>query len=233
MVTIHVVAWNEELMLPFLIKFYRERFTDPIIIIHDNGSTDSTVALAQALGCQVLPFDSGGELNDQVYLDIKNNCWKQDTTDWSLICDADECLDITERQLQMEELNGVSIIRTAGWNMVGVLGTPFHMIGKVHAPQYAKKYLFNNKSVRDINYAAGCHTCKPTSNEGPLNFSLLPYDAYHFKALSEDYVVNRHKAYVQRMSQINRKHNWGYHYFDSEEKIRLSHKIAVTTCTPL
>ena len=51
------------------------------------------------------------------------------------------------------------------------------------------------------------------------------YKLYHFRALSEDYVVNKNIIFGKRLSKQNLKNNWGFHYLDSEETIRRNYKV--------
>ena len=64
----YVIAWNEELMLPYYLRHY-STFCDKIIV-YDNMSTDSTRMIAESYGdlVEVVPFDSGEEFNDYVHI---------------------------------------------------------------------------------------------------------------------------------------------------------------------
>ena len=54
MITIYTIAYNEEVMLPFMIKWYRERFPECKIVVYDNFSTDKTEEIALSNDCQVV-----------------------------------------------------------------------------------------------------------------------------------------------------------------------------------
>jgi hypothetical protein len=152
-------------------------------------------------------------------MQIKNTCWKNANTDWVLICDLDELLDITEIELKQEEFNGTTIIKPEGWNMVNIednynfknMKYGFRMI------QYDKTVLFNKKHIKDINYGAGCHDSSPT---GIVKFNTEKYYLYHYKHIHPDLIVEKSKLTAQRLSDINRKMNWGHQCLREETEIR-------------
>ena len=111
MITIYTITYNEGLLIQFMIDHYRERFPGCRIVVYDNISTDDTVKIALANGCEVIPYDTGGQLQDSRYIQIKNNCWKDAKTDWVLVCDLDELLDIDEAELRREESLGTTMVR--------------------------------------------------------------------------------------------------------------------------
>lgn len=227
---VYTIAYNEEIVLPFMINHYRKQFPDCKITVYDNQSTDSTRQIALDGGCEVLEYNSNNEIRDDLYLNIKNNCWKKQSEKWALVCDVDELLHITEDELLMEQNQGVTIIKTEGWNMITTNPNPsvIDLEGIKYgsrAPQYDKSYLFDTKSLTGINYGAGCHYCSPVGN---IKHSTRAYKILHYKAISEDYVVMRHLEFGRRMSQQNLKHGWGTHYLDSEETMRRNHKYFQT-----
>ena len=58
------MAYNEAVLLQFMINHYRIRFPDCNIVIYDNQSTDDTKKIALENGCEVVEFNSNGEVND-------------------------------------------------------------------------------------------------------------------------------------------------------------------------
>src|SRR4029077_17328462 len=106
--TLYFLTYNEELLFQFVIDHYKTRFPNSTFIIFDNGSTDNTVELARKNNCEVRDYSlqSGGKLNDGVHRFIKNNCWKNAPTDWVLVADLDEVLDISEKELEQEDQLG-------------------------------------------------------------------------------------------------------------------------------
>ena len=63
--------------------------------MYDQYSDDGSRELAASLGIEVRDFGRQGTLNDQWYLDVKNNCWKECKAkgiDYVIVCDIDEFL---------------------------------------------------------------------------------------------------------------------------------------------
>jgi hypothetical protein len=223
MITVYTVAYNEEVILPFMIKWYRDRFSDCKIVVYDNYSTDRTEQIALEANCEVIKYDTNNQLSDSKYLEIKNNCWKDAKTDWVLICDADEFLDINEHQLSKENC---SIIQSEGWNMINTEDNPQLLLKDIkwgsRAKQYDKYFLFNKNLIKEINYSVGCHFANP---KGEIKFSEKKYLLYHFRAIDENYIVNKNLSFAKRLSKENLKNNWGFHYLESEETIRNNYKV--------
>lgn len=220
--TIYTISFNEQIMLPFFIKWYRDRFPNCKVIIYDNYSTDDTVKIALENNCEVIMYDTNNQLSDSKYLEIKNSCWKTASTDWVLVCDVDELLDINQEQLSQENC---TIILSRGYNMVNFennLDLESIKYG-IRAKQYDKYYLFNKLNIKEINYEAGCHSANP---KGKLIFSNNIYNLYHYTMLSEKYLIDRYKRNFERLSKQNKKNGWGIHYKESEETIKDKFRIA-------
>jgi len=217
-IKIFTIAYNEEIMLPYFIKWYRERFPNCSIVVYDNYSTDNTRQIALDNNCEVIQYDTGDKLSDSTYLQIKNNCWKDAITDWVLVCDVDEMLDINEKQLNVEQKLGNTIISSKGYNMYNIVDTNKveDMFYGVRAKQYDKYYLFNKNKIQDINYSAGCHIANPV---GEVELSNNKYNLLHFSYLSAEYIIKRYKQNASRLSDENKKNNWGIHYNESEQTI--------------
>lgn len=226
MVTIYALAYNEELMLPFFIAHYRSMFPSGCkIIIYDNMSTDKTRQIAEEAGCEVWGYDTKGRLDDQTYLRIKNNCWKDAATDWVMIVDIDEFCHIGEGDLV--ELGEKRLTPSFhAYNMVNMHDNLDiqNIDHGFREPFYDKVYCFNKTIIEEINYAPGCHICSPKvrgSNSPSVKLNTLgPYLTCHYKYINPDYMVNRHAEFNKRLSLENRQQGYGIHYQNSEEQIR-------------
>jgi len=218
-ITIYTIAFQEEFILPFFIKWYRDRFPNCKIVIYDNESTDNTVKIALNNNCEVKSYNTNNQLSDSMYLEIKNNCWKQSGTDWVLICDVDEFLDITSEDLNTNK----TLFRSKGYNMCNVnnVSNILDIKHGVDSPQYDKTICFNSRYIKEINYAAGCHSCSPI---GDVLYSYKTPKLLHMKFINEDYMVDRYKMFKNRMSEENIKKGWGVQYTNTEEIIRRDYK---------
>jgi len=215
-VTICTLTYNEEHMIEFFINHYRKMFPDCIIKIFDNYSTDKTVEIAKSFNCEVFYFMSEegvNALDDREFIKIKDNEWKTSTTDWVIACDSDELLQITQDELIEEEKNGVNIIRSEGWHMINNINNIIDLENMEYGWQdwiYSKKILFNKKYISEINYAHGCHTCKPVGVN--IKESQNKYPLLHYKFLSKEYSLKRRDLHNERWSKWNTEVMWkGFH----------------------
>jgi glycosyltransferase involved in cell wall biosynthesis len=215
MITIYTITYNEEFMLPHFVKWYRDRFKDCKIVVFDNESTDNTRQIATDLDCEVIEYSTGNKLSDSAYLSIKNNVWKQAETDWVIVCDVDEFLQVDESYLNTNQ----TLYKAKGFNMCNVelLADITEIKHGVEAVQYNKTILFNKKYIKEINYGAGCHHCEPI---GEVIFSEITPPLYHMKFINVDLLVEKYKSYAERLSDENKKMRWGYHYEQEEWSIR-------------
>ena len=211
-ITIYTVCYNEEIMLPFFIKWYRERFANCKIVVYDNESDDKTRKIAIENNCEVVIYSTNNKLSDGKFLEIKNNCWKDANTDWVLICDCDEHLDINEEDLKAESEKGVTIITTKGYDVVNL--NEDYRIDQMNcgcnSPVYSKKVLFNKSKVKEINYLPGCHIANP---KGTIVYSENVYNMFHkmyvntdngyfMKCLNNDFTVLPFVVFFVKMVRL-------------------------------
>jgi hypothetical protein len=219
MITIYSLMFNEEVMLPYFLKHYQSMFPGCKIVLYDNESTDNSVAIAKAAGCEVRTYYTRGKLDDLTYLEIKNNCWKDADTNWVAVVDVDEHLQITEKDLIREENEGHNVLIFEGFNMVNLqndLKIDTIETG-VRATSYDKLYCFNKKHISAINYSPGCHGASPA---GKISFSKRTYVAKHYKYVNLNYMINRHAMFAKRLSDSNKKRGYAVHYSYPPERIK-------------
>lgn len=218
MLTIYTITYNEELLIQFMIDHYRTRFPGCRIIVYDNISTDNTVKIALANDCEVVPYDTNGQIQDSRYIKIKNNCWKDAKTDWVLVCDLDELVDINEAELKKEESLGKSIVISEGYCMINMKDN-LDIAGMKYGVRefvYDKTHLFNKKLISEINYTVGSHGCNPV---GAIVYSKRAYKLYHYMFINEGVTVEKFRTYASRLSPENLQHGWGNHYLFPPEQI--------------
>lgn len=219
MITVYSVTYNEELLIQFMIDHYRARFPGCRIVFYDNQSTDDTAKIALNNNCEVIPYDTDNQFQDRRLMDIKNTCWKDAKTDWVLICDLDELVDINEAQLKAEESLGTSLIRFEVFDMINMednldfAGMKFG----VKSPIPAKYFLFNKKLISEINYGPGAHDCNP---KGTVTYSKEVYKSYHYNSINENVTIEKFIIYGARLSPENLKNGWSIHYLMTPEEIR-------------
>ena len=232
MITIYTISFNEEVFIQFMIDHYRSRFPNCHIVVYDNESTDNTVAIAKANNCEIISYSTNNQIQDSKYLEIKNNCWKNALTDWVLVCDMDELLNINENDLKNEEAQGTTIIKSKAYNMVNMEDN-YDLANIKYGARcepYDKFYLFNKRLIKQINYEPGCHVSAPV---GTIKHSLTDYLLYHYKCINPDFQIARYKLYAQRLSAENVKNSWGNHYIQTDAQIRDSFYLARTYVTKI
>ncbi|MBI4136502.1 glycosyltransferase [Candidatus Roizmanbacteria bacterium] len=219
MITVYTVTYNEELLIQFMINHYRQRFPGCRIVVYDNISTDKTVQIALANDCELVSFNTNGQYQEGRQIQIRNTCWKDASTDWVLVCDMDELLDIHEEELKTEEASGTSIIRSEVYDMINLEDT-IDIAGMkygVKGCEPGKFCLFNKKLIIEINYGPGSHTCNPKGN---VTYSKKAYKLYHFNSINENVTIEKFKIRAARSSLENVQNGWGMHYFMTPEEIR-------------
>ena len=218
MITIYTIAYNEEIMIPHFIKWYKERFPSCKIIIYDNYSTDNTEKIALENGCKVIKYDTKNQLSNSKYLEIKNNCWKSADTDWVFVGDVDEMLNINELQLHQEMLKGTTIIKSKGWDVVNLKNDLDieNMDCGCNSPRYSKNYMFNKSEITEMNYEPGCHKSNPL---GFVQYSEREYNLYHKRYVNAQFLIDRYREYNKRRSPEDVKYGWGIQYTSDEQKI--------------
>jgi glycosyltransferase involved in cell wall biosynthesis len=223
MLTIYTICYNEQLVLPHFVKWYRARFPNCKIVVYDNESTDNTEIIAYDLSCGVVSYSTDNKLSDTAYLTIKNNAWKLADTDWVMVVDCDEFVDVNESDLIEFQNNKKTIISATAYNMCNVEGlTELADIKHgVRAEQYDKSILFNKSYIKEINYDPGCHTCNP---KGVVNYGKGLVNLYHMIAINEQHIVDKYLRNADRMSEENKKNKWGHQYLQSEDTIRTNYK---------
>jgi len=220
--TIINICWNEEYILPFYFKWYKQRFPKAKFIVYDNESTDKTLQICKENNAFVISYNTNNQLSDRKYLEIKNNSWKG-LDDWVIVCDTDEFLDINEDNLIYENSKGSTLINSVGWNMCNKNNTNDILSIKhgIRSINYDKVLCFKAKEIQEINYAPGAHSIKPV---GRVQYSESKYNLLHMKFLNEDHMVNRYKQFKNRMSIENHRNGWGIQYKAEEDKIRTDFK---------
>jgi len=224
-VTVHTITFNEEFIIEAFIKHYRTMFPDCIIKIYDNMSTDRTVEIAKNYGCEIYYYDTDNKLNDDAFLQIKNNVWKTAETDWVIVCDADEFIHINQEELVQQEEANYTIVKANGFTVVNrdeSLNDISKMKYGYRDCAYDKHILFNKKYISEINYEHGCH---PTNHIPRIVGSqsvgaTKEFKMIHYKWLGKTYTLNRRMGLRNRgLSEFNIQTGWTNEYLYTEEDI--------------
>ena len=216
-ITIYSLCWNEEIILPYYFKHYKKQFPSAKFIIYDNMSNDKSRQIIKDNGGEIVNFVTNNQSREDLQMNLRNHCWKSANTDWVLICDIDEFLDVNETYLKLTKN---TILKSEGYEMVGdtfqletlKLGTRNNYLDKC--------LLFNKKFIIEINYLNGCHDCFPV---GTILYNKNRIILRHFKYFKLDYVVNRFEILAKRLSKENLDNSWSLHYLQSKSEIKSSY----------
>jgi hypothetical protein len=213
-ISLYFINWNDSFYIPFIAKHYS--FCDKIVM-YDHYSTDDSSKIATSFGIEVRKFGQRGILNDQHYLDVKNNCWKEERgkSDYVIVCDADEFLSIPKGTLT------ASCPTMTGYNMISNK-LPVKSIMEINTgsedENYAKQIIFNPDKISEINYVHGCHK---NNKVGEITTGD-PLSLYHYRMIGGvDLIIKRHEEYRKRLSSFNKKHNMGHHYMHADNQKRI------------
>lgn len=220
-IDVFAICYNEETILPFFLKHYFNFANN--ITIYDNQSSDNSINIIKSYGANIITYNTNNEIRDDIYLDIKNNCWKQSNADWIIVVDTDEFIYHSDIRHILKTSNS-SIIKPSGYEMISET-LPIHN-GNLITDQIktgfpyensSKLCIFNKNKISDINFLTGCHQANPVGDVSICtnsNIMLL-----HYKHINRNYVIKKHSEYKSRLSQINLQKNWGHHYKRSEQEI--------------
>lgn len=196
------MCFNESIMLPTTVKYYKQQFPSGKIVICDNESTDSSVEIAKSLGCEIYSFSSDKVFNEEVLTRVRNTVWKNAESDWIIVVDMDELVCISEKDVINEQKKGSTVFRTEAYDMVGeslkadASDIDILAISKgIRAEVYDKCVCFNRSQIQDMNFSLGSHTCNPTGN---VKMTDEKYRLYHCKFLGESYYLQLVNGYLVR-----------------------------------
>lgn len=218
----YIICWNEAKILPWVLQYWHYAGIDKLIV-YDNGSDDDTLAILNdfPLTVEVRHYDSGGEANDWIYADIKDNCWKGTDADWVFVGDTDEVL-FTPLRLK-EYLKGVEAPILQPWLYQLVAwalprdhfrtDTPgrytncmqlLHEYSEVRLQRLGpnKVNLFQPSRVTEMNYGLGAHSCDPYNGDKHVPIISIPgLSWFHLKNLGVEYLLQRNAELYARLPQ--------------------------------
>ncbi len=223
-----ILCWNEEALIRHTLNHYAS-FCSKITLI-DNYSTDRTIDIVKENfpATEIIQFDSNNEIRDDLYLVIKNNCWKESTADYVIVCDTDELLyaDDLQGQLALARKTRVALPVVTGYDMgsaecPGNYQVPIYkqVVHGVRNQRFDKQIIFDPRKISEINFKPGAHACNPVFRKARLVDKIVEFKLLHYKYLGKDYLYKKHEDYAKRMSELNKKENLGNEYLDGKAHI--------------
>ncbi|MEM4655327.1 MAG: glycosyltransferase family 2 protein [Thermosphaera sp.] len=221
-IIVYTVCFNEELILPHFLNYY-SRIANKIVI-YDNQSTDQSVNIATSYpNVELRSFDTGGKVSELTLTNIRRNCWKEEKSDYVIVCDADEFLYVKDLQEFLAKHHDYDVFRPVGFNMVsnkfptdyGKLITEQVKSG-AYAPAFSKMVLFKPETVREIGYGPGSHKAYPVGFKQLKVYDALQNNAdlklLHYKFLGLDYVTKRYAFLSSRLGEEYQKYKYDFHF---------------------
>ena len=232
-VSIFILCYNESVVLPHTIDYYKKKFPSCKISILDNESTDNSVNIGLSLGCKVYLFSSDNIQHEGVLRHYRNNCWKEVEKGWIIMIDMDEWLDIDEKDLLYEFEQGTSILNFNGLEMLGESITldlsdiDLYSINKyIENPDMGKNACFLREKIIEMNYNPGSHSCIPV---GTLNYSEKKYNLKHMNKLGLLYTINKMTKRYER-NEYMRSRKLNIHYSNDLEHIKKEYDNLLLNC---
>jgi hypothetical protein len=232
----YFLCYNEEYILPHLLKYY-SGFCEKIYIL-DNKSTDNSVNIIKSFpNTEIIEWDSNDEVRDDLYLEIKNNVWKQSRgkSDFVIVGDADEFLyheNMMNFLIRMKE-SGFTLFKPEGYHMIGnedlILTEKDNIFEKVKegiiGSSNDKLMLFNPNKIQEINYMFGCHQANPVGDVSLYSFNDLKM--LHYKYLGLKDFIPKQKLRGNRLSDFNKQYGLGMYYLYEDTKHKEEYKTFI------
>jgi len=234
---IHILSHDDEQFLPHALRYWSamvELMILPRIIVHDGGPTGKSGEVAREFGSwiEVRPWDTAGQLNDDLARKLKNECWRGTDADFVAVMDADELLHFpagVAYTLDTFKAMGAAIIKPHGFEMFSdewIEPSPdkhqrITSLVKDGAPDdywYAKSVLFAPRMVHDSGFGIGAHEARPVLRDGRIlnvdrkwPFSDPPVYLLHYKSIfgGLERIAARYDATRKRLSAQNVRMGWG------------------------
>jgi hypothetical protein len=171
-------------------------------------------------------WDTGGEFNDQLAMELKNTCWRGTLADWVTVTDCDEFWYFphgAQRDLLAYFEQQIAVVKPLGFNMVSEVypttsGQIYDEV-KMGSPEpwYAKCALFSPCLVREMHYLPGAHDCKALLYSGewidlPMGFPANTPHSYllHYHHLGPvERLARLNDEKRARLAPIHRVCGWG------------------------
>lgn len=221
---LYLMTYNDEELLPWVIQYYQRSLSNFSFTIVDNESTDRTPQMARELGGSVKIFHSNG-MEEAKKMNARNTMWKESQSDWVIVADSDEVLQICDRMLIALELENANVAKsTITYHMID--GKDPDVISDIRtgvrdtSGRWFKSLLFKPKDIKDMGYSPGSHRSNPVPKDGTsIRHTTYPILLYHYKYFLKKRFERGHLARGARLSEDNLKHQWGIQYLKPPQNL--------------
>lgn len=213
---VFTTCWNNCLELQEFVTFYREKVPNCLITVYDNMSDDMNITqFCKECDVELIPFDTGGKMDEKTLIEIRNNCWKESKARFIIVCDSDEWVDVSDVDLEIAEMNEEwTVCKTVGYEMYSDVEFYKDAVMGLQTEGYSKKVLFVKDAIKTMNFQAGSHQANPIANEGySIKYAENPPKLYHMKWASWTRGVARQNQLKNKgVSQDSKSKGWNSHY---------------------
>lgn len=217
-VEVHTFTFNESAYIDFFCDWYKSRFKNLKIIVHDNYSTDDTVKKALNSGCSVETFGSPDIYEEKVLIALKNSSFKGSSSDYFIVCDIDEFLDLNDYDLIKHK---PSLVQGWCWQMFNPFSVELNQINYGSRDWYYDKILcFKRSEIAEINYQPGAHFCNPKLTSEKFRVVKIRRNMFHYRWLSFEHVLKRYKRNSERLGPSNYEDISQWHWDADEKSLR-------------
>ncbi len=227
-VEVHLLAHDGEQMLEWSLRHYLSFAVR--VVVHDGGPDGWSSITAKRYGAEARTWDTAGQLNDELAMKLKNECWLGTDADWVVCADADELLFFpkgAEHTLAKYSKIGAAMIKPHGFEMFSENWyEPSQHAGQIYdhikhgAPEdlwYAKPVLFNPRVVAESGFGIGAHEAEIMLKDGRTfrvgrnwPYATPPVWLLHYKHIGGlDRIAARYDATRARLAEVNVKNRWG------------------------
>lgn len=216
---VHILVNDADWVTPWTLRHYCS-FADKVWC-HDGGPDWSERSVTQELcrchGAEWRPWDTAGELNDDLAAKLKNSCWRGTDSDWVICADADELIyfppsrvaplssnnapahkNRAQKVLEEYDRLGAAVIKPHGYEMFSNFPPPMGEHNQIWqavpdgAPDdewYSKPILFSPRLVSDSGFGIGAHESRPVLRDG----RVLRVSRTFPKASAATYLLHYHQ----------------------------------------
>ena len=209
---VFTTTFQEPEVLLELIQFYRKRVPSCLITVQDNESTDVRMKeISETHGCKFTTFSTGGKMDENTLMKLRNNSWKASDAIYVLVVDSDELVDIDESTLRTNLLKFEwYAIKCKGYELFGndendfYFGTP--------SEGYSKQVLFIKDLVKETNYGPGSHVSNFICYHAHKLKVSNTFNLYHTKWQNWARGLERQAVIATRRSSNDIQNGWNFHY---------------------
>lgn len=244
-ITVFTICYNEqELINSFLEHYYMLGANR--IVIYDNNSTDNTLDICNDFkddykdcAIEIIKYDTNNQIRDDIYLEIKNNAWKKYNSDYYIIVDCDEFLEVRNGDffdqgrlirylkdkpsgLILPKVLGVQVVTDSFEELYDISSENLNRY--VMDPSYNKRCIFGKEF--QPTYKMGCHNftynqdkADILNNSFEVESSYDPLYLFHLKYIDREYVIDRYNLFKSRLSDFNKLNNYGSQYEMNADQI--------------